>query len=885
MFSSLEGTLAMIELRHRPSGWGHPYESGPDERAPRCPVTGEPIRIKAISAPVGALGRVRVEWCFDRGDWKTAFSEGSQVMDAEEAWAVDLPTFSEPGCLIYRLTGETPAGDDLAAGEFQVEIADWRTADRFLGIKGEGSSLVCRYGFKDMPLVIRRRIFLDEAHNLHLETNKGDDGGQVPVGEGAWTAGSAPNQWENGAVRVAVEGKDGRLTIQQDGRVVFREIHPFEVRQTAASQLSGIRLRLESRDEEQFLGLGERFNTLDQRGMTLDTRVFEQYRHQGSKTYLPVPFFVASSGYGLYVDSSRRCEFHFPDAAQKALILLQETPDQLNSSLILFPDQDLANIVRRFTRYMTLPALPPVWAFGLWMSSNEWYTQAEVLHQKDLMEKHKIPATVLVIEAWSDEKNFYIWNDAQYPALDPSVRPYLADFTFPEGGSWPDPKGMTEDLHEAGLRLILWQIPVLKHLFPEDLEKYGQGDQHDRDEAFMIEKGYCVHRADGSPYRVPPIWFSNSLVLDVTHPEAVAWWLGKRQYLLDEIGIDGFKTDGGEHLWGDDLVFADGRTNAELWNAYPALYTRAYYEFANRHRPQGAITFSRAGFTGSQASPCHWAGDQVSTWEAFRAVLLAGQNLGISGVPFWGWDIGGFSGPIPTAELYLRSTAAAAFAPVMQYHSEHNQHRPVSVDRTPWNIQVQTGDERVLPIFRKFANLRMNLLPYLYSEAEHASRTGEPLFGCPFIRFQDPKLLDFPYQFMCGRELLVAPVVEPGAEYWRVYLPEGSWRDFWTGKALEGGSVHEVSAGIDSLPVFIREGARITLHLNPAGEMGGEISNCLDGYDVLTVAAFGSAEGETVPEWFDYVTRRSYQLSPDIEHAVGQTCLMDVCQEIRWIQY
>ncbi len=875
----------MTELRHHPFGWGHPYESGPDEREPRMPVAGQPICIKAVASPAGSLTRVWVDYCFGQGDWLAASGQKMGSLDSEESWGVELPSFLEPGCLHYRLMGETAAGESLMAGEFMVSIAEWRTSDVFLETVLENDVLLFHYVLDGNLSILRRGIYLDQEHNIHLNMIQEDSRGPAWVGEGFWQNGSDPQSWVNGTFRVDLDEKDGRITIQQDGRVIYREMKPFEVRQNADGTLSGICFYLASRDGEHFLGLGERFNALDQRGKSIDTRVFEQYRHQGSKTYLPVPFYVSSGGYGLYVDSSRRCVFSFPDRVQDALILLQETPDSLDSSLVLFPDQDLANVVRRFTRYAALPALPPVWAFGLWMSSNEWYTQAEVLRQKDLMEKHKIPATVLVIEAWSDEKNFYIWNDAQYSPLDPSSHPRLADFSFPTGGKWPDPKGMTDALHDAGLRLILWQIPVLKHLFPEDIEKYGLGNQHDRDEAFMIEKGYCVHNADGSPYRVPPIWFSNSLVLDVTHPKALAWWLGKRQYLLDEIGIDGFKTDGGEHLWGDDLVFSDGRTNAELWNEYPALYTRAYYDFANRHRPEGAVTFSRAGYTGSQSSPCHWAGDQVSTWEAFRAVLIAGQNLGISGVPFWGWDIGGFSGPIPTAELYLRSTAAAAFAPVMQYHSEHNQHRPVSVDRTPWNIQTQTDDERVLPIFRKFANLRMNLLPYLFSEAEHACRTGDPLFGCPYIRFADSQLLKFPYQFMCGREILVAPVVEPGVHLWKVYLPVGSWRDFWTGQTFKGGQTHLVGAYLDTLPVFVRDGAVIPLHLNAAGRVGDEISNRLDGYDMLAFAAYGKARNDPDMEWFDYVTRQSYKILPEVMDSPDWVGLKGICHEIQWINF
>ena len=212
----------------------------------------------------------------------------------------------------------------------------------------------------------------------------------------------------------------------------------------------------------------------------------------------------------------------------------------------------------------------------------------------------------------------------------------------------------------------------------------------------------------------------------MTNPAERAWWLGKRAYLLDELGVDGFKTDGGEHLWGVETRCADGRRGDELINAYPWLYTQAYYDFARQRRGE-AVSFSRAGFTGSQTSPIHWAGDEASTWEAFRASILAGLSAGISGIPFWSWDLAGFSGDIPTAELYLRSAAMAAFCPIMQYHSEYNADRTVSRDRTPWNIQARTGDDRVVPLFRFFLNVRHNLMPYIWQEAMHSAASGEPL--------------------------------------------------------------------------------------------------------------------------------------------------------------
>lgn len=321
----------------------------------------------------------------------------------------------------------------------------------------------------------------------------------------------------------------------------------------------------------------------------------------------------------------------------------------------------------------------PAWALGPWMSSNNWDSEAEVRHQVDLSQKHEIPATVLVIEAWSDEATFYVFNDATYQENDGESAHQYTDFDFPEWGRWPDPKGMVKHLHENDLKCILWQIPIIKQVTSlTHLQKSN-------DEASLIRNDYGVKNTDGSPYRLPEGWFKDSLLLDFTNEDASRWWFSKRQYLLDDLHVDGFKTDGGECIFGNDLVFSDGSDGRLMRNKYPNDYISAYYDFVQQN---DGITFSRAGYAGAQAFPAHWAGDERSTWDAFKRSILAGLSSGMSGVIFWGWDLAGFSGPIPSAELYIRSTQMACFCPIMQYHAESKAE--FNQDRTPWNIAERT---------------------------------------------------------------------------------------------------------------------------------------------------------------------------------------------------
>jgi alpha-glucosidase (family GH31 glycosyl hydrolase) len=370
-----------------------------------------------------------------------------------------------------------------------------------------------------------------------------------------------------------------------------------------------------------------------------------------------------------------------------------------------------------------------------------------------------------------------------------------------------------------------------------------------------------VREADGQPYRIRPFWFHDGLLLDFTHQEGAEWWLSKRAYLLDELGVDGFKTDGGEHLWGRETRFSDGRRGDELLNLYPNLYVGACWRFAQEKRGGDALTFSRAGFTGAQAFPCHWAGDENSTWEALRASLLAGLNAGIAGLPFWGWDIAGFSGEIPTAELYLRSTALAAFCPIMQYHSEFNAHRQPLRDRTPWNIAARTGEPDVLDVYRFYANARLNLLPYIYSEAQHSAQTGLPLMHALWLEYPDDAVcwsLDDQYSF--GRSLLVAPVLQEGARQRRVYLPRGRWFDLWSSRVYEGAGWIDCAAPQDFIPVFVREGSVLALNTCPGCELGSPPAP--EQRDELSLRLYPAATRATA-QWYDRQGRgRTFSLDP-----------------------
>jgi alpha-D-xyloside xylohydrolase len=436
------------------------------------------------------------------------------------------------------------------------------------------------------------------------------------------------------------------------------------------------------------------------------------------------------------------------------------------------------------------------------------------------LKQYRFPATVIVLEAWSDEATFYIWNGAGYKPRPGNESFRYEDFDF-SNSPWPDPKGMIEKLHNAGLRLILWQIPAWKQPGPNDPPSV----QHDNDRAWAVKRRLCVMQkndaAELEPYTIPPgHWFEGSMLPDWSNEETRRLWFAKRRYLL-ELGVDGFKTDGGEFIYTDELpdtaqlLFADASKGSEMVNGYAQSYINAYQDFITSDSKGGERTlFSRAAYTGQQATPMLWAGDQKSSFAELRSQLKAGLSAALSGIIFWGFDIGGFSGPLPSPELYLRATQMACFCPVMQWHSEPDSGQfGESVncnnnERSPWNIASQVpSDEReaYLERIRFYHALRMKLLPYICSEAQHCVEHLEPLMRPLVYEWPDAgETINLEDEYLFGRNLLVAPVLEAGVSKRQVWLPPGKWREYFGGELHQGGVWIEAPA--EHIPVFERAG-------------------------------------------------------------------------------
>lgn len=291
-------------------------------------------------------------------------------------------------------------------------------------------------------------------------------------------------------------------------------------------------------------GMGERYNGLNQNDRIVKIEVEEKFCNQGDKSYCPSPFFFTDTGFSFCTLSGGTLIFDF---TQKNVITVHAPG---NCKFIF----NVGTPEKLISEYMSLsgPAiLPPDWVFGPWISANHWNTQKETEKQIELLKKYQFPATVLVLEAWSDEATFYIFNGAKYKEK-PNGAPFaVGDFDYSESAYWPNPQEMIKKLHKAGLHLVLWQVPVYKQQSDDEIRNH----QNDLDREDAVKRSLCIHNLDGTPYKIPEgHWFPGSMIPDFTNPETCKTWFGKRQYLLD-MGVDGFKTDGGEFVCTDEVSF------------------------------------------------------------------------------------------------------------------------------------------------------------------------------------------------------------------------------------------------------------------------------------------------------------------------------------------
>ncbi|MFN7258355.1 MAG: TIM-barrel domain-containing protein, partial [Cyclobacteriaceae bacterium] len=504
---------------------------------------------------------------------------------------------------------------------------------------------------------------------------------------------------------------------------------------------------------ERFLGLGEKTGPLDKRGRGYINWNTDAYAY-GTDTdplYCTVPFYIGvhhAKTYGIFFDNSYRSVFNFGASNDR---FASFSADSGEMRYYFIAGESVGEIVKSYTYLTGRTPLPPLWSLGYQQCRYSYYPDREVLRVAENFSERDLPADTIVLDIhYMDAYKIFTWDKKNFP----------------------DPKGLIDQLKKLGFHVVLMCDPGIK--IEPGYETYDSG----------IKEDIFLKYPDGGLYS-GQVWPGWCHFPDFTNPVAREWWATHfKEYVA--LGAEGFWNDMNEiATWGNtlpDLVEFDleGRktTMREGRNLFGLMMARSTYEGTKKLMNKRPFNLTRSGYAGIQRYAAVWTGDNV----AYDAHMLAGvrlvNSMGLSGMAFTGYDIGGFVGNTDE-KLFARWISIGAFSPFFRGHTMINTR-----DSEPWSF-----GEKVEEIARNYMKLRYRLMPYLYSLFFDAAKTGMPInrslaFYFPF----DEKIYDhqFHNQYLFGPALLVAPV-ESNKDLLRVYLPQGTWYDLMTDQ-LRGGN-------------------------------------------------------------------------------------------------
>ncbi len=583
--------------------------------------------------------------------------------------------------------------------------------------------------------------------------------------------------WQGGQDRF-----DCRLEFRDaDGRLLFRELTSGGALKRDARRyepLPGggyrITLALEAPAEERLWGMGQYQDGVgDLKGSTLELA------HRNSQA--SVPFLLSSAGYGFlwHCPAIGRATF-----AANRTEWVAEAADQIDYWVTA--DRTPAGIHRNYAGATGHAPMMPELGLGYWQCKLRYSTQEELLEVAREHKRRGLPLDVIVAD-------FFHW-------------PKMGDYRF-DDEFWPDVRAMTDELKSLGVELMVsvWpQVSLESENFTE-----------------LAERGLLARTNAGIDVQM---WFQGpSRFLDVTNPRGRQWlWDTCRKNYADH-GVRLYWLDEAEPEWGlyhpSAYRFHAGQALA-VGNLYPQHFSRAFHDGQVEAGTDGVVNLVRCAWAGSQRyGALVWSGDIASTWESLRAQITAGIHIGVAGIPWFTTDIGGFYGgrvdDPAFHELLVRWFQVGTFLPVMRMHGDRAPSHPVVAadgsERQPSGApnEVWSYGDEVYDILRDHLFLRESLRDYTRQAMAQAHEDGQPVMRGLFHGFpDDPVAWTITDQYLYGGDLLVAPVVEPGARSRRVYLPAGArWTDLTTGTEYEGGAWAEVDAPLEVIPVFARDDA------------------------------------------------------------------------------
>jgi alpha-glucosidase len=477
-----------------------------------------------------------------------------------------------------------------------------------------------------------------------------------------------------------------------------------------------------------------------------------------------------NKAYGIFFDNTFSSSFDFAQE-RRNVVSFWAQGGEMNYYFIYGPAMN--DVVESYTDLTGKPhQLPPLWALGF----HQCYYPEKGWSYKTFR-KLKIPCDAIYLDIdYMDGFRCFTWNKEYFP----------------------DPKRMVKELAEDGFKTVAIIDPGIK--IDKDYTVFKEG----------LENDYFCKRADGA-YMKGKVWPGECYFPDFTNPEVRDWWSSLFKELIEDIGIKGVWNDMNEpavmevpnKTFPDDVRHDyDGNpcSHRKAHNIYGMQMARATYQGLKKYsHPKRPFVITRAAYSGTQRYTSSWTGDNVATWEHLWIANIQAQRMSMSGFGFVGSDIGGFAEQ-PSGELFTRWVQLGVFHPFFRVHSSGDHG-----DQEPWSF-----DEDVTDIVRKFIELRYQLLPYLYTAFWNYVDYGAPLLKSLVLYDQEDVQTHYRTdEFIFGKQILVCPIQEANAKGRRMYVPRGNWYNYWTDEVVKGGKEMWVDADIDSMPVFIKEGAVI----------------------------------------------------------------------------
>ena len=499
--------------------------------------------------------------------------------------------------------------------------------------------------------------------------------------------------------------------------------------------------------DEMIFGCGESATGLNKAGQKVNLFVTDPQGPETDQMYKPITFFMSNRGYGMFMHTSApvTCDFGATYIGLNKMFMGDE-----NLDLFVFFGEP-KDILDEYTDLVGKPGMPPLWSFGTWMSRITYFSEKEGYDVAANIRKNKYPCDVIHFDTG--------WFDVDWQC----------DYKFSEN-RFQNPQQMLKDLRSQGFHVCLWQLPY----FTPKNRYFSE----------LIEKDMYVKNGNGElPYE--------DVVLDFSNPETVKWYQDKLAGLLN-IGVSAIKVDFGEAAPLNG-IYASGKSGWYEHNLYPVRYDMAVSEITKKLHNEN-IMWARAAWAGSQRYPLHWGGDAATTNTGLLGTLRAGLSFGLSGFSFWSHDMGGFVKSTPE-DLYCR------WIPFGFLTSHTRAHGAPPTE--PWLYD----SKRVQDVFRKSAEMKYRLMPYVYAQAKECTEKGLPMLRALFVEFpDDPGAWKVDDEYLFGSQILVAPLLEFGMTGRTVYLPEGKWIDYQTEKVYEGGW-HRIEAGSLPIIMLVRDGS------------------------------------------------------------------------------